>query len=58
MKNLELMGVRELDAVEMRNGNGGSIALAIAIAGACIYVYNNWDDLVAGVKEGYNETRK
>lgn len=23
MKNLELMGVRELDAVEMRNENGG-----------------------------------
>jgi hypothetical protein len=25
MKNLELMGVRELDAVEMRNENGGFI---------------------------------
>ncbi|MFA9392667.1 MAG: class IIb bacteriocin, lactobin A/cerein 7B family [Prolixibacteraceae bacterium] len=31
MKDLELMGIQEMDAVEMRNVEGGSI-LAIAIA--------------------------
>jgi len=53
MKNLNDFGVQEIDDSERMEINGGSIALALAVAGACIYVYNNWDDFVAGVKEGY-----
>lgn len=57
MKNLDLnaMGVVEMGEVERRNANGGNPwALYLAIAGAVIYVYNNWDDFTDGVKEGYN----
>lgn len=58
MKNLDLnvYGVQEMNAVEMKKTNGGiAWGLVLAIAGAAIYVYNNADDFVDGVKEGYED---
>jgi hypothetical protein len=61
MKNLDLnvYGVNKMRNAEMRNTNGGDggVSIAIALIGAAIYVYNNWDDFVEGVKEGYRETK-
>lgn len=56
MENVEMntVGVQELTPTEAKATSGGFIAKAIAIVGACIYVYNNWDDLVHGVKDGWN----
>ncbi len=55
MKSLDLkqMGVQELDAKEMKSVDGGNLALGIAILGAAIYLYNNREDFIEGVKEGY-----
>lgn len=55
MKNLNLATyeVEEMSEMQMNEVNGGWIATAIAIAGACIYLYNNWDDFAEGFAEGW-----
>ncbi len=55
MKTLELesLGLTELTNSESVESNGGWWQVALAIAGAVIYVVNNADDFIAGVKEGY-----
>ncbi|MDD3567363.1 MAG: class IIb bacteriocin, lactobin A/cerein 7B family [Bacteroidales bacterium] len=55
MKELSLnnLGVQELDAREMVEVDGGFAW--IAVVGAIIYVYNNWDDFAEGFKEGVAE---
>ena len=54
MKNLENSALmQEMNVNEMQEVNGG----ALAVAGAAIYVYNNWDDFCVGVNEGWNGTR-
>ena len=57
MKNLELedYGVQEMENDKMQNINGGWIGTALAIVGAGIYIYNNWDDFAEGFAEGYNQ---
>ena len=58
MKNLENSALmQEMNVNEMQEVNGGWVALALAVAGAAIYVYNNWDDFCVGVNEGWNGTR-
>ena len=59
MKNLEDYGVQTLESEEVNktNGGGNGIGTVLAIIGAGIYVYNNWDDFVEGVKEGYASTQ-
>ncbi len=59
MKNLEDYGVQTLESEEVNKTNGGGIGIGtvLAIIGAGIYVYNNWDDFVEGVKEGYASTQ-
>jgi lactobin A/cerein 7B family class IIb bacteriocin len=56
MKKLDLnaLGVKEMNHQEMAETDGGWWQLAIAVATIAIYAYNNWDDFVEGVKEGYN----
>jgi hypothetical protein len=56
MENCELKkwGVQELNE-EMREVNGGVLPALIAIIGAGIYIYNNWDDFADGFAEGYNK---
>ena len=60
--DLKMPSVQELGREELREVEGGNplsaIAAAIAIAGACIYVYNNFDDFVEGYKEGWAESTK
>lgn len=60
MKELDLkkMQLIELTPQEYQNKNGGWIQLALAIAAAVIYVYNNSEDLVAGFKEGQAAARR
>ena len=55
MKNFDLKacGVSEISLKEMEETNGGWIIAAITIIGAIIYVIDNWDDFVDGLKEGY-----
>jgi hypothetical protein len=53
MKDLELMGVQEMDSEQLKV-NGGWLAGFLAVAGAAIYVYNNWDDFADGFHDGYN----
>ena len=58
LKNLENSALmQEMNVNEMQEVNGGWVALALAVAGAAIYVYNNWDDFCVGVNEGWNGTR-
>lgn len=58
MKNLENSALmQEMNVNEMQEVNGGWVALALVVAGAAIYVYNNWDDFCVGVNEGWNGTR-
>jgi len=49
MKNLEVMGIREMDALEMKNENGGFIPLiaaCIALGVCCaVYTYTHWDQI-------------
>ncbi len=56
MDNVEMntFQVQEMTSKEVQAISGGFIAKAIAILSGCIYVYNNWDDLVQGVKDGWN----
>ena len=55
MKNLENSALmQEMNVNEMQEVNGGWVALALAVAGAAIYVYNNWDDFCVGVNEAGN----
>ena len=59
MKTLDLtkFGVQEIHTNEQKLKNGGWWQAALAAAGAAIYGYNNWDDFVAGLEEGYNYNR-
>ncbi len=59
MKNLENYGVVSLDCREMKETDGGclGLGLALGVIGACIYVYNGWDDFAAGFSEGYASTQ-
>mgnify|MGYP006911562525 FL=1 len=55
----------ELTPPEMLRINGGNPLRSllrkvnpwIALATAAIYVYDNWDDFVEGLQEGYESTR-
>ena len=50
MKNLENSALmQEMNVNEMQEVNGGWVALALAVAGAASYVYNNWDDFAWGL---------
>ncbi|MBN2763625.1 MAG: hypothetical protein JXR41_11080 [Bacteroidales bacterium] len=51
--DLDFYHVTTLEESEATSLNGGWIALAIALVGAGIYIYNNASDFVAGFKEGY-----
>ena len=58
MKNLENSALmQEMNVNEMQEVNGGWVALALAVAGGAIYVYNNWGVFCVGVNEGWNGTR-
>jgi hypothetical protein len=48
--------MKELKKNELLKIEGGYWQAVLAAAGACIYVYNNWGDFVAGVKKGWNST--
>jgi hypothetical protein len=50
-KNLEKFGVQELTTVEQRELEGGWIQLALAIAGACIYLYNEGGSFMDGAAD-------
>jgi hypothetical protein len=55
MKTNELnsLGIFELNDNELNDvGAGFGLALALAIVGAAIYLYNNSGDFVKGFKEG------
>jgi len=55
MKELESkFEMQDLTLNEMKEVNGGWLLAAITLAGAFIYVYNNWDDFAGGVKEGWS----
>nr|WP_320056977.1 lactobin A/cerein 7B family class IIb bacteriocin [uncultured Bacteroides sp.] len=55
MKELEnKFEIQDLTLNEMKEVNGGWLLAAITLAGAFIYVYNNWDDFAGGVKEGWS----
>ncbi len=53
---LKKIGVCELETYEKYRVNGGAIGIrgAFGIAGVFIYLYNNADDFVQGVKDGFN----
>jgi len=53
--NLNAAGVLELDAVEMREVDGGLIK---EIAMAVIDIINNWDTYKAAFKEGFAAGQK
>jgi hypothetical protein len=55
-KNLANLKVKELPYSDSKNTNGGGfgIAGAIAVIGACIYLFNNRKDFVAGLKDGFS----
>ncbi len=54
--NLENTGLKEIKECDLNLITGGvAVATVLAIIGAGIYVYNNWDDFVEGVKEGYSQ---
>jgi len=53
-KDLNLLELKELKEKDVKMTNGGWISLALAIAGATIYIYNNKDDFAEGFKEGFN----
>lgn len=57
MENFKNYGVQELNNQEINETNGGDLGLALTVIGACIYIYNEWDDYEAGFKEGYESTR-
>jgi lactobin A/cerein 7B family class IIb bacteriocin len=55
--------MKELSKNELMEVEGGllgvddaAIGLGLAVAGAAIYVYNNWGDFAAGFRKGMNET--
>jgi hypothetical protein len=56
--DLKKMQLIELTPQEYKNKNGGWIQLALAIAAAAIYIYNNADDFVEGFKEGQAAARR
>ena len=58
MQTLELqqLGLAPITQIEMQDVEGGGFSLwrAAPIAWLVDQVINNWDDLKAGIKEGYN----
>jgi lactobin A/cerein 7B family class IIb bacteriocin len=52
MENLSDLSKEDLKSVQ-----GGWLPLALAIAGAAIYVYNEWDDFKAGFQEGMEDAK-
>jgi len=57
MKNFDLnaLSVTEMNESQKRDVNGGvDIGTLIAIVGACIYVYNNFDDFKEGFQAGWD----
>ncbi|MBN2899990.1 MAG: lactobin A/cerein 7B family class IIb bacteriocin [Clostridia bacterium] len=56
---------RELSPPELLSVNGGEPISSLlsklspwaALAAVAIYVYDNWDEFVEGVKEGYESTQ-
>ncbi|MFV0289623.1 MAG: hypothetical protein ACK5IJ_01795 [Mangrovibacterium sp.] len=44
----------KIDRKQMKATKGGGLMGALAVMGAVVYVYNNWDDFVSGVKDGWN----
>jgi hypothetical protein len=53
--NLNAAGVLELNAVEMREVEGGWVKELLAVA---LDIYENWDTYVAAFKEGYTAGQK
>ena len=47
--------MKELNEMELREVDGGLWQAVLAAVGAGIYVYNNWGDFVAGMKESIAE---
>ncbi len=54
----KIAGLVNLNREQLVSSNGGGIGTALAIIGAGIYIYNNWDDFTEGFKEGWNENRE
>jgi len=59
MKNLDLMGVQELDAKEIMETDGGlfgidDIIIGGLVVGATISLANNFGDFLDGISDGWN----
>ena len=54
----ELFEIKELELCDQRDINGGNPLAVIAVLGAVIYLYNNKEDLIKGIIEGYESVRK
>jgi lactobin A/cerein 7B family class IIb bacteriocin len=50
--------MKELSKNELMEVEGGWWQAALAALGAIIYVYNNWDDFVAGFEQGVAEANQ
>jgi hypothetical protein len=56
MKNLELMGVQEMDAKELKEKNGGLLWQALVVA-AFVEIISDWDNFKRGI-QGLPEQKK
>lgn len=56
MKKNEMTHTMSMKEIIDTNGGLIPVGTALSIAGAVIYVYNNWDDFCEGVKRGWNNT--
>ena len=55
MKNLNEFGVQEMNIEELKVADGGSIGLAIGIAGLCLAVLCvDWDQAADDFSRGWN----
>ncbi|ELR72381.1 hypothetical protein C900_01663 [Fulvivirga imtechensis AK7] len=52
MKNLELSAFQELTAKESAEIKGGDFGLTLAVVGLGIYLFDNREKFVAGIKDG------
>jgi hypothetical protein len=61
MKKLKNYGVHEIETEKIRETNGGFFGvddgIALAVAGALIYLYNEGDDFVDGFNSSYQRAR-
>jgi hypothetical protein len=57
MKNLENYGVLEMDAIEIRETDGGGWFLVVLAEFLVASIYD-YDEAIAGFKEGYNAAMK